>query len=217
MCLRCETERVPESTLVVGSLDALRAALVDDVLGPLRSNADVVVLPTAAAYIGVAQTAVTTAQVFDALDVRVEALMVMDRGAADEPYFIDRLTAADLVVLCDGAALHARTVWRNTPTGEAINRARSIVAVGAVATVLGEVMIDPRGGAPMVGLGYRTGLVFCVPASEEQLERTRSLLDRDLALVVLGPRAVLHCRDGVWRVVCADDVVVTRGTTVETL
>ena len=205
------------STLAVGSLGALRDALVDDVFGPLATNADVVVLPTAAAFIGAAQAAVTTAEVFDGLDVNIEALMVTDRASSSEPYFVERLANADLVVLCDGSALHARTVWRNSPVGEAINLARSIVAIGAVTSVLGEVMIDPRGGAPTVGLGYRKGVAFCAPASEVQMDRTRSLLATDVALVVLGPRGILQCRDDEWRVVRSADVVVTQGSEVVTL
>jgi hypothetical protein len=208
---------VQQLTLAVGSLDALRDALVNGVLGPFATNADVVVLPTAAAFVGAAQAAVTTAEVFDGFDVRVEALMVTDRASGLEPYFVERLADADLVVLCDGSPLHARMVWRNSPVGEAINLSHSIVAIGAATSVLGEVMIDPRGGAPMIGLGYRRGVAFCAPASEDQMVRTRSLLATDVALVVLGPRGILRCRDDEWRVVRSADVVVTRGSQVVTL
>jgi len=79
--------------------------------------------------------------------------MVVDRVSAGENHFATRIVEASLVVLCDGSALHARSVWRDTPVGEALARARSLVAVGASASVLGEVMIDPRGGAPTTGLG----------------------------------------------------------------
>jgi len=208
---------VESSTLVVGSLDALHAALEMGVHGVLAANADVVVVPTAAAFIGAAQAAVLTAGVFDDLDARVEALMLTDRASNSERYFIERLTAADLVVLCDGSPLHARMVWRNSPVGDAINATHSLVAIGAVASVLGDVMIDPRGGAPMIGLGYRPGVAICTPASEEQMDRTRSLLASDLALVVLGPRGVLHRDQDQWRVVRGTDVVVTRGGDAATL
>lgn len=206
-----------KSTLCVGSLGALRDALVDDVLGTLAVNTDVVVVPTAAAFVGAAQTAVATAEVFDGLDLRIEALMVTDRASNAERYFVERLASAQLVVLCDGSPLHARMVWRNSPVGDAINAARSLVVIGAVASVLGDVMIDPRGGAPTIGLGYRSGVAFCAPASNEQLERTRSLLATDVALVVLGPRGIVQCGDDEWRVVCSADVVVTRGPDVVTL
>ena len=204
------------STLAVGSLGALRAAVTSATLGA-PPNADVVVVPTAAAFTGAAEAALALARALEGLDARVEALMVTDRAAADETYFVSRLTDADLVVLGDGSALHARSVWRHSRVGDAINAATHLVAVGSVASVLGEVMIDPRGGAPTTGLNYRAGIALCSPASLEQLGRTRSLLGGDVTLVVLGARGVLEWREGAWRVVCGDDVEVTRGARVVTL
>lgn len=172
---------------------------------------DVVIVPTAAAFTGAAEAAVLVAHTLESVDARVEALMVTDRTSSAATYFEQRVARADVVVLCDGSALHARAVWRDTPVGDAIARANHLVAVGAVASVLGEVMIDPRGGAPTLGLGYRPGVALCPPASDDQLARTRSLLSRDVPLVVLGPRSVLQFADRRWRVVRAEDVVVTRG------
>jgi len=205
------------STLVVGSTAALRTALDDESLVRLPPSADVVIVPTAAAFIGAPQAALKVAQLFDGRDVRAEALMITDRESNTDGYFVDRLSACDLVVLCDGSALHAKAVWRNSPVGDAIKTAGSLVAIGSVATALGEIMIDPRGGAPTVGLNYRPGAAFISGASDEQLARTRSLLDRGVPLVVLGPDGVLEYRDGIWRVVRSDGVVVTRGDEVVTL
>jgi hypothetical protein len=71
-------------------------------------------------------------------------------------------------------------------------------------------MIDPRGGAPTTGLGYRSGLVVATSASDEQLGRTRTLLGLDQTLCVLGNGdAVRHDAHG-WRVVLGAPVV-TRG------
>ena len=100
--------------------------------------------------------------------------MVSDRAATKDQYYVDRLVDADLVVLCDGSALHARSVWRDNAFGEAINAASTLVAVGAVASVLGEVMIDPRGGAPTTGLGYRMGAAL-VPTIERRSDVSNSL------------------------------------------
>ena len=202
------------STLAVGSLAALDGVLGNDQLFDWGSNVDVVIVPTAAAFTGAAEAAVMAAHVLERLDARVEALMVTDRSSSAQPYFVERLAQADVVVLCDGSALHARSVWRNTPVGGAIAQASQLIALGGVASVLGEVMIDPRGGAPMIGLGYRPGVAFCAPASTEQLARTRSLLASDVTLVVLGPRGVLQFVNQQWRIVQADDVVVTRGPTI---
>jgi hypothetical protein len=196
------------STFAVGSLDALRTLLRDGPL-TLREHADVVIIPTAAAFTGFTEAAVLTGAVFDECDVRVEALMVSDRAATNDQSLIDRLAGADLVVLCDGSPLHARAVWRANAFGDAIDAASMLIAIGAVSSVLGEVMIDPRGGAPTTGLGFRSGAALCLASSDEQMLRTRSLL-RDVSLVVLGPTGVVHHDGERWSVV-AGDVVVTRG------
>lgn len=196
------------STFAVGSLEALRTLVLD---GPLTLGRDaaVVIVPTAAAFIGFTEAALRTSAVFDGFDVRAEALMVADRAATGDAYLVERLSNADLVVLCDGSALHARSVWRSNAFGDAIDAASTLVAVGEVASVLGELMIDPRGGAPTTGLGYRHGAALSTPSSDEQMARTRSLLGDEL-LVVLGATGVVHHDGARWRVV-AGDVVVTRG------
>jgi len=196
------------STFAVGSLDALGTLLRTGQL-VLTDGADVVIVPTAAAFIGLTEAAVLTGAAFDKFDVRVEALMVADRAATTDTYLIERLANADVVVLCDGSALHARSVWRANGFGDAINAATTLVAVGAVASVLGDVMIDPRGGAPTTGLGFRGGAALCLPASDEQTTRTRDLL-RDVTLVVLGPTGIVHHDGAKWSVV-GGDVVATRG------
>jgi cyanophycinase len=196
--------------LIVGSLDAFRSELIDNARLQLSEGADVVVVPTAAAFNGLTAAAIVVADVVTTFEYRVEGLMIADRTAADEPYFVERLTSADLVVLCDGSALHARSVWRATPIGDALGRAKRLVAIGSVASVLGEVMIDPRGGAPTLGLNLFQGVAFTTPTSEEQLTRTRSLLAPEVALVVLESRGVVNFNGSAWRVI-NDDVVVTRG------
>ena len=203
--------------VAVGSLDALADYLSDPSLAALAPGADVVVVPTAAAFLGAAQAAVDVAHKLEGLDAQLEALMVTDRASAHEAHFAQRILEASLVVLCDGASLHARSVWRETPVGIALARASHLVAVGASASVLGEVMIDPRGGAPTTGLGLTSGVAFCAPANDEQLTRTRTLLDEDTALVVLGARGVVANENGTWRIVVDRDVVVSRGTELTTL
>ena len=198
------------TTLALGSIEALHAVMREGALVELKANADVVVVPTAAAFTGIAEAALAIAQVLDDFDLHVEALMVADRTAATEPYFSQRLFEADLVILCDGSSLHARSVWRATPLGQAINASLALFAIGGVASVLGDVMIDPRGGAPTTGLGYRPGLAICTPASEEQLTRTRSLLGADVPLALLGPAGVVRYDGTQWQVL-SGDVIVTRG------
>jgi hypothetical protein len=200
-------------TIAVGSFAGLRDMIAFGEPLHLTSESDVVLVPTAAAFTGATQAAIELSTLFDGSEAKVEALMNVDRTSSDEAYFAERIRAADFVVLSDGSALHAKSVWHASAVGEAVREARCVVAVGSVASVLGDVMIDPRGGAPTTGLGYREGLVIAVSASEEQLHRTRTLLGADVTLAVLGPRGVVSF-DGVNWNALSDDVVVTRGHTV---
>jgi hypothetical protein len=196
--------------MAVGSLAALAELVTHGELLVVNGDSDVVVLPTAAAFIGATEAAIKLSVLFEASGARVEALMHIDRSSSDEPYFAQRVREADFVVLSDGSALHAKSVWHETHIGEAIRDADFVIALGAVASVLGDIMIDPRGGAPTTGLSYRHGLVLATSTSDEQLSRTRTLLGGDEILAVLGPSGVVHGDGTHWRVVTGE-VATTRG------
>ena len=196
--------------MAFGSLAALGDSLARGELLVVTSETDVVIVPTAAAFIGATEAAIELSMILEITGARVEALMHLDRSSRDEPYFAQRAREADIVVLSDGSPLHAKSVWHQTPIGEAIRDASLVVSIGSVSSVLFDTMIDPRGGAPTTGLGYREGLVVTTSASEERLARTRTLLGDDAVLAVLGPSGVLHGDDARWRVVTGD-VTTTRG------
>jgi len=196
-------------TMAVGSLGALGDLVASDAFD-LESGSDVVVVATAAAFVGAERATLDVAELFASRDVAVEALMNIDRHSSDEPYFARRVREADLVVLVDGSPLHAKSVWHGSAVGEAIRDTVRLVAVGSVASVLGATMIDPRGGAPTTGLGYRDGLVIGVVESPEKLTRTRALLGPNVTFALLGPRGVVRYDGERWRVV-SGDVIVTRG------
>ena len=120
--------------LCVGSLDALVTVTGAGGVAELAGDADVVIVPTAAAFTGLAEAAWGVAQALAALEVRAEALMVADRTAAAEAHFVRRLGEADLVVLCDGSALHARSVWRETPVGRPMPRLTRVPSCNSCAT-----------------------------------------------------------------------------------
>lgn len=195
------------TTTAAGSLEALVGVLERGALA--LSGEDVVVLVTASAFVGAEAAAIEVATRLEPCGVRVEALMNLARASSDEPYFARRIGEADLVVLSDGSPLHARSVWRASLVGDALSRARAVAAIGSVASVLGPVMIDPRGGAPTNGLGYVEGLVIAVAASDAQLARTRGLLAADATLAVLGPSGVVHHDGRTWRAL-SGEVVATR-------
>jgi hypothetical protein len=202
--------------MAFGSLAALADSVTRGDLLALTGESDVVIFPTAAAFTGAAESAIELATLFEGSGARVEALMHLDRSSGDEPYFALRAREADVVVLSDGSALHAKSVWHQTPVGEAIRDAPLLVAIGSVASVLFETMIDPRGGAPTTGLGYRQGLVVTTSAGDEQLSRTRTLLGNDVVLAVLSANGVVQGEGPLWRIV-AGDVTTTRGREVVAL
>jgi len=203
------------SALVVGSLAALEELLDDRDLFPSWPGLDVVIVPTGAAFTSMVEASVATSTPFETRGARVEALMIADRSSNDEAHFVARLHQADVVVLAEGSALHARSVWRASAVGDALASARCLIAVGTTASVLGSTMIDPRGGAPTTGLGYREGLVITTSASSEQLTRTRTLLEDSLVLAVVGPTGAVIMQDSRWR--SRGDVLVTRANVVVSL
>ncbi len=199
-----------QRTFFLGSPATLTGLFAPNSPLVLPSGADVCVLPTAAAFTGATETAVaTSARVQDA-DVRVEALMVTDRSSASEPYFAERLAAADAIILTDGSALHARSTWRETPVGEALRDAALVMVIGETCTVLGDHMADPRGGAPTTGLGYRSGAVVVGPCHPDRLARTSELLGDNELVIALNEGGVVLCVDGEWRAL-NDEVRVFRG------
>lgn len=186
-------------TLYVGSLEILKESVARAGF-TLPDEADVVIVPTAAAFTGTTAATLAVTDALSGLALRLEGLMVSDRQSANEEYFARRISDADLVVLCDGAPLHARTTWRDTLVGRALLDATQVVSVGAMGSILGATMIDPRGGAPTTGLGETTGLIVAPRSSEEHLTRTRSLLGPEETLVVLGPLDAMMFATMWWRV-----------------
>lgn len=191
---------------LVGSRQALADAPAITSLG--RGDR-VCVVATAAAFSGADRAMAELVETLAGCEATFELLAAGDRRACDDPAVAARLGAADLVVALDGAALHARTAWRQTALATALGKS-SPVAVGSVASVLGATMIDPRGGAPTTGLGLFDEVVVCAPSPEELARRTRSLVGPQLTLVEMGPNTILTYHDATWRLVRADAVVITR-------
>jgi hypothetical protein len=80
-------------------------------------------------------------------------------------------------LLVDGNALHARSLWRHSALAQRWREGSGpVVAVGASASVIGEIMIDPRGGAPTTGVNLYRGRVVTPRLPEALATRTRLLL-----------------------------------------
>ena len=129
---------------------------------------------------------------------------------------------ADLVLIVNGSAMHLRTALKATRLLAEIEalvaRGGVVVAEGSSATVLCDPMVDPRGGAPTVGLGLLAGITVIshiAGESEEtatdKLQRTAALVPRELPVLGLtADAAVLVDADRRLRVIGAGVVSVLR-------
>ena len=192
------------SVTFAGSLDVLSKS-VEGTVGP-RSR--VCVLGTAAAFQGSSESIGALVELEVWRGATVTGIEAIDRASANDSVLIAEVASADLVVLADGAALHARSVWRGSALGETLATS-TLLAVGSVGSILGETMIDPRGGAPTTGLGFFDDVVISVPAGADQTQRTQDLLGGRYLWAQLGRRTVLRFQ-GTWCVVSGEDLMVTR-------
>lgn len=188
----------------------------------LAPGSKVAVVPLAAAFGAPEHAVVAAANWMTAVGAEVEGVMAMNRVDADTPELAARLADADLVLLVDGSPMHLRTALKAThllaQISDLLARGGVVVAEGSSATVLCDPMVDPRGGAPTVGLGLLDGVTVIshlAGESEEtaadKLDRTASLVPSELPVLGLGlDAAVLIDADHRLRVIGAGVVSVLR-------
>jgi cyanophycinase len=168
----------------------------------------VVVLATAKAYEHPDRAVERATSWFAGLGADVVAPAVLSRADSDNPELAAVLRAARMIYLSSGSALHLRAVLKQSAVWQALSEAWHDGAVvagsGAGAMVLGDPMVDPRGGALTLGLGLIEQLAVLPEASAwspERLRRTTSLTDKGVALLALDARtAAIRDPDGQWRV-----------------
>jgi cyanophycinase len=124
--------------------------------------------------------------------------------------------AARLIYLGSGSSLHLRSVLKDSKVWQALEAAWHAGAVlagsSAGAMVLGDPMIDPRGGAFTVGLGLLEQLAVLPHAdswSPEKAHRTFSLAAGGVRIAAIDERtALIRDADGGWRSAGAGQVTV---------
>jgi cyanophycinase len=177
---------------------------------------EVLVLPTAAAYEHPERTVETAARWFEKLGGKVSGLMVLRRPDAIDEANVTALREARFVYLAGGSPMHLRSVLKDTPLWEALvsvwQQGAVVAASSAAAMVLGDPMIDPRGGAFTVGLALISQLAF-VPHHDtwepHKARRTIELAPAGIPVVAVDERtAVIREPDGTWRVAGAGRSVV---------
>ncbi len=191
-------------------------------------GAEILVLPTAAAYQHPERSVVAASEWFESLGGRVHGLMVLTRADAEDLGAADIVRRARFIYLGPGSPLHLRSVLKGSRVFEAMRQAWAEGAVlagsSAGAMVLTDPMVDPRGGALTVGLGLIEHLAV-VPhfgdvdedAHGEKLHRSVALAPPHLPVVGIPERtALIRGPAGTWRSAGQGEVTVfVDGTVVE--
>ncbi len=192
---------------------------LDTDLAAVAGAKEVVVIPAAAAYEHPERIADRATSYFEGLGLKARTLAVIHRSEADDPKIADAVRKARFVYLCDGSPLHLRSVLKGSALFDAILGAyhggASVAASGAGATLVGDPMVDPRGGAYTVGLAMVPDLAifpYHGTAAHHLRERSIDLLPSTAKLVGIDDEtALVRDRDGSWRVAGAGVVTVYEG------
>lgn len=179
---------------------------VDRRLLELAQTDLVTVLPTAAAYEHPAKAVATAISYFEGLGARVQPCMVLGRADAEDANRAASLRDARFIYLSGGSVLHLRSVLKGSAVWEAIVaawRSGSLLAgSSAGAMIMGDTMVDPRGGALTLGLGLLPQLAVLPHAGhwpEEKTQRTVNLASSGLRIAAVDEcTALLRSPGGTW-------------------
>ena len=201
---------------LVGGAEWRDGCSFDAELLSLSGGNEVVVLPTAAAYEHPERAVEWATRWFEGLGAKVRGLMVLRRPDAADPANADVIRHARCIYLGGGSPLHLRSVLKDSAVFQALEEAWRTGAVvagsSAGAMVLGDPMIDPRGGAFTLGLGLVEQLAFLPHAdtwSPEKAHRTVKLAAAGLPIVAVDERtAIIRNAEGTWRVAGAGSATI---------
>jgi cyanophycinase len=192
--------------LVGGGEFAEACASFDKQLLEQSGASEVVVLPTGAAYEQPQRLVDQAVAYFDSLGVKARGLMVLGRPDAQSEEHASSVAGARLVYLAGGSALHLRSVLKESAVWDALlaawNDGAGIAGSSAGAMVLGDPMVDPRGGAFTLGLGLVEQLA-AIPHfdewSPEKAHRVFQLAPAGVPVVSIHTQtALLRAPDGTW-------------------
>jgi cyanophycinase len=192
---------------------------LDAELAAAAGAKEVVVIPAAAAYEHPERVGERAADYFATLGIAVRTLPVLHRQDAEDSQHAEVVRKARFVYLCDGSPLHLRSVLKGSALFDALlgafHSGASVAASGAGATLVGDPMVDPRGGAYTVGLAVVPNLAvfpYHGTAADHLRERSIDLLPRTAKLVGIDDAtALVRDRDLAWRVAGAGVVTVYEG------
>ncbi|MGD1011399.1 MAG: Type 1 glutamine amidotransferase-like domain-containing protein [Acidimicrobiales bacterium] len=173
-----------------------------------RSGCDeVLILPTAAAYEHPERAVANAESWFSALGARVRGLMVLGHADANDARHATVVSEARFIYLSGGSPLHLLSVLKGSLVFDALAKAwrhgATVAGSSAGAMVLADPMVDPRGGAFMVGLGLVEELAVLPhhdSGTSHHFWRTLELAQPGLPIAGIPERtALIRDRDGSWR------------------
>lgn len=174
-------------------------------LAEVLAGRPVLVLPTAAAFTHPQRAGARVVEWLTARGVAAEVASVLNRRDAAEPDVVAKATAAGAYLLTDGTAMHARSVFKDTPLWEAMCVAHgagaAMVGAGGGAVVLCDPMADERGGGLTLGLGLLSRMAVLAGHARwpaHMVKRMRELAGPDVPVASVGEDAALVLADGAW-------------------
>ncbi|MGC8627278.1 MAG: Type 1 glutamine amidotransferase-like domain-containing protein [Acidimicrobiales bacterium] len=187
---------------------------IDSGLLAAAGTTQVLVLPTAAAYWHPERSVEAASAYFSRLGASAKACMVLKRPDAEDSELASTVRAARFVYVAGGSVLHLRSVLKSSAVWAAMVDAWAagavVAASSAGAMVLGDTMVDPRGGALTLGLGMLSQLAVLPHAddwTEEKTRRTVKLASGGLCIAAVDERtALLRSPEGTWSVAGAGKV-----------
>jgi len=206
----------PGPLALVGGAEWTPGCDFDGELWESSGRAEVLILPTAAAYEHPARAVDRAVAHFARFGATARGVGVLARGDAEDEMLAAEIRRARFLYLSGGSALHLRSVLKDSHVWSALRAAwedGAVVAGSAAgAMVLGDPMVDPRGGALTLGLGlfHRLALVPRANAwSPETSHRTIGLAKGELRLAAVDEgTALIADPDGAWRVAGVGHVTV---------
>jgi cyanophycinase len=182
---------------------------VDEYLLEVSGAKEVVVLPTASAYERPEKVVARAEAWFKGFGVDVRPIMVLNRRDAQDDANVKALKGAAFVYLSDGSPLHLRSVLKESSLLSVLvagyRNGGVLAASGAGATVLGDPMVDPRGGAYTVGLGVVSNLAifpYHGTAADHLRKRSVELLAEHAILAGVDEHtALVRPAEGAWRAI----------------
>jgi cyanophycinase len=165
------------------------------------------IFPTAAAFENPELTLKHARQYFESLGAKINEIRVLSHQDAMDPKIAEEVSYSKFNYLGGGSPLHLRSVLKNSVVYEALIESLSnggvIAGSSAGAMVLGDPMVDPRGGAYTIGLGLVPGicpLVHFKDESDPRIARTLSFAPKDVYLAGIPECGCLvRLPDGNWQ------------------